>query len=171
MVLFIWRISLFFSCLFLWSLCFLHFVILTVFIFCWRNDMQFFGNLIIVFLPWSSFHSLLSVRSSSPLCWGISLAREIYVISCLLHVMAHYQRISSRPIADKWLLSGNGGCHVNRHNKKIPGQNMDITDNLLLGELCWLLYTCIECGSIKPQTQLLDLLHKCIIWCSPAIPA
>ena len=34
-----------------------------------------FGKLIIVFLPWSSVHPLLSVRGSSPLwkvCWGTS---------------------------------------------------------------------------------------------------
>jgi len=108
-----------------------------------------FGNLIIVFLLWSSVHPLLSVRSSSPLwtalklCWESPLAMKIYVNWCLLYVMAHTtQRISSRPIADKWLVSGNGGCHLNGHKNTILGQIVDITDNLLLEEL-WTVDYCI----------------------------
>ena len=55
-----------------------------------RELYAVFGNLIIVFLPWSSFHPLLSVRGGSPLwialtfSWGTPLARKIYLIWCLL---------------------------------------------------------------------------------------
>ena len=37
-------------------------------------------------------------------------------------------------VVDKWLECGNGGCHLSSHKKKIPGQIVDITDNLLLDE-------------------------------------
>jgi len=33
-----------------------------------------------------------------------------------------------------WYLDGNGGYHLNGHNKKIPGQITDIIDHLLLEE-------------------------------------
>jgi len=43
--------------------------------------------------------------------------------------------MAHRPIVDKWLVSGNGGHHLNEYKKKIPGQIVDITDNLLVEEL------------------------------------
>jgi len=94
---------------------------------------------------------MLSVKCSSPLwtalklCWGTPMSRKIYVISCLLHVMATTQSISSRSIVDKWLVSGNGGSHFSRHKKKIPGQIVDITNILLLEEL-WTVdyYICVK---------------------------
>ena len=48
----------------------------------------------------------------------------------------------SRPIVDKWLVSGNGDRHLTEHKKKIPGQIVDITDNFLLEEL-WTVDYCI----------------------------
>jgi len=81
-----------------------------------------FGNFIIVFLPWSSVHPLLSVRGSSPLwislklCWGTPLAMW-FDVHCMWWPAT--QRISSQPI-DKWLVSGNGGFYWTGHKKQIP---------------------------------------------------
>ena len=111
-----------------------------------------------------------SIWTVLKLCWGTSLTRKIYVISCLLHVMAHYPK---NFFQDKWLVSSNGGCYFSGQNKITPAQIVDITDILLLEELRtfdYYILVLLEHGSIKPQTQLLYLLHKFKIWCSPLIP-
>ena len=38
------------------------------------------------------------------------------------------------PVVDKRLLCSNGGHHLDHNKKKIPGQIVDITDNLLQDE-------------------------------------
>jgi len=58
-----------------------------------------------------------------------------------------YTKFLPRPVVDKWPVSGKH--HFKGHKKKIPSQIVDITNNLLLDELCIVL----ECGSIKPQTH------------------
>jgi len=52
------------------------------------------------------------------------------------------QKISSKPVVAKWLVSGNGGRHFNEHKKKIPGQIVNITDILLPEEL-WTVAYCL----------------------------
>ena len=39
------------------------------------------------------------------------------------------------PVVDNWFVCGNDGRHLNHHKKNIPGQIVNITDNLLQDKL------------------------------------
>jgi len=107
MVLFKWWISLSISCVFVWLL-YSYFT---------EGMYAVFGNLIFVFLPWSSVHPLLSVRGSSPLWIALKVIKLCWPgkytwFNAYCMWWPATQRISSRPI-EKWLISGNGSLHLN----------------------------------------------------------
>jgi len=77
-----------------------------------------FGNLIIVFLlcPFTAecerqFFSMNSIKT----LLSIHLARKIYVIWSLLHVMARYRKNFFQAY---WKVAGNGGLQLNGTRKK-----------------------------------------------------
>ena len=73
----------------------------------------------------------------------------------------HTQRIYSRPIVDKWLVSGNGVRHLNGHKKKIPGQIVDITANLLLDELLIIVYLyCVRAWINKTTNAMIVFITQ-----------
>jgi len=114
-----------------------------------------FGNLIIVFLPWSSVLPLLSVRGSSPLwialnlCWGTPLARKIYMIWCLLHVMALPKEFLPDLLSDWYLVMVVFTWTGTR--KKIP-QCAD--ENWKIKMFCDWLWLWVSCKYVEGEERL-----------------
>jgi len=109
-----------------------------------------FGNLIIVFLPWS-IHcwvwEAVLLWISLKLCRGIPWQGKSTWFDAYCMWWPATQRISSRPI-DKWLVSGNDGLYWNGHKKQIP---QCLYENWNIKMFCGWLWLQVSCKYVEGE--------------------